>query len=69
MKWLLMRWMCQKCHLKEIQCERQTLLDQDLFAAIFVLGNITSHFENGPFSSCQIFQIGNLNSDLKYMRK
>ena len=64
MKWLLMRCMCQKCHLKEIQCERQTLSDQDLFAAIFVLGNITSHFENGPFSSCQIFEIGNLNNDL-----
>ena len=69
MKWLLMRLMCQKCHLKEIQFERQTLLDQDLFAARFVLGNITSHFENGPFSSCQIFQICSLNNDLKYMRK
>ena len=25
----------------------------------------TSHFKNGPFSNCQIVQIGNWNNDLK----
>ena len=64
--------MCQKCHLKEIPHEQQTPLEQDLislFAARFVLGKKTSHFENGPFSNCHILQIGNLNHDPKYMRK
>ena len=36
---------------------------------LYLLQDLSSHFENVPFSICQILQVGNLNNDLKYMRK
>ena len=56
MKWLLMIWMCQKCHLKEIQCERQTPLDQDL---ISICSKICPWKHNSPFWKLAIFQSSN----------
>ena len=50
--------------MKEIQQEWQTPLDQDLISIRCKI--CPSHFENGPFSICQILQVGNLNNDLKY---
>ena len=59
--------MCRECRLKEIRQEWQTPLDQDL---ISIRSNICpSHLKNVPFSICHILQVGNLNNDLKYMRK
>ena len=62
-----MKWMCQEYHLKEIQREWQTALDQDLISIRCKI--CPSHFENVPFSICQILQVGNLNNDLKYIRE